>query len=73
MAAEKVAAFREDFDEALTVADVIDRIERRDGDFGHRYDFAIGDLAAENEDCTDSREYRLAGFDPKAADPGVGS
>ena len=60
MVAEKVAAFREDFDEALTVADVLDWIKRCDGDLEHRYDFAIGDLAAENENCTDSREYRLA-------------
>ena len=59
-AAEKAAAFRADFDEDLTAAGVLDRLERRDGDFEHRYDFAIGDLAAEIEDCTDSREYRLA-------------
>ena len=72
-AAEKAAAFRADFDEDLAVADVLDRVERRDGDFGHRYDFAIGDLAAEIEDCTDSREYRIAGFDGKAADPTLGS
>jgi len=72
-AAEKAAAFRADFDEDLTVADVLDRIERRDGEFEHRYDFAIGDLAAEIEDCTDSREYRIAGFDQTAADPNLGS
>ena len=72
-AAESAAAFRADFDEDLAVADVLDRVERRDGDFGHRYDFAIGDLAAEIEDCTDSREYRIAGFDQKAADPNLGS
>jgi hypothetical protein len=41
--------------------------------FTHRYDLAIGTLAAENEDCTDSRPYRLAGFDEFAADPDIGA
>lgn len=72
-AAENPEAFREDFDEDLTAQDVFDRIESRDGDFEHRYDFAIGDLASTNEDCTGSRKYRLAGFDEKAADPVLGS
>ncbi|WP_123535747.1 hypothetical protein [Halosimplex salinum] len=72
-AAEKATAFREDYDEHLTAQDVFDRLESREGEFEHRYDFAIGDLAAATEDCTDSREYRLAGFDEKAADPDVGS
>jgi len=71
-AAASAAAFRADVDESLTVQDVLDRMERREGEFEHRYDFAIGDLAAANEDCTDSREYRIAGFDDLAADPEQG-
>ena len=62
-AAEKLAAFREDHDEELTA----------DAEFAHAYDWLVGQLAAENDDCTDSREYRLAGFDDFAADPEMGA
>lgn len=71
-AAENAAAFRADFDEELTAEDVLDRVEAHSGDFEHRYDYAIGDLAAENNDCTDSREYRIAGYGDLAADPDQG-
>jgi len=72
-AAANAAAFREDFDEDLTVADVLDRVESHSGDFEHRFDYAVGDLASETDDCTDSREYRLAGYDDIAADPTHGA
>ena len=66
-AAERVAAFRDDHDEDLTAdADAYDSFE-------HRFDLAVGELAAANEDCTDSRAYRLAGFDGLTADPEQGA
>jgi hypothetical protein len=71
-AAENAAAFREDFDEDLSVADVTERVESHSGDFEHRFDYAVGDLASDNDDCTDSREYRIAGYDAMAADPNQG-
>jgi len=71
-AAGNAAAFREDVDEDLTVEDLLDRVEAHSGDFEHRFDYAIGDLASENDDCTDSREYRVAGYDAMAADPNQG-
>jgi len=74
-AAAKAAAFREDVDEDLTVEALVSAMEAADDyeSFAHRYDLAIGELAAENEDCTDSRAYRLAGFDDLAADPDIGA
>jgi len=73
-AAAKAAAFREEVDEDLTVETLVAAVEDADDydSFAHRYDLAIGDLAASNEDCTDSRAYRLAGFDDLAADPEIG-
>ncbi|QLH76554.1 hypothetical protein HZS55_04205 [Halosimplex rubrum] len=71
-AAENAAAFREDHDEELSAADVLDRVEAHSGDFEHRFDYAVGDLASANDDCTDSREYRIAGYDPMAAEPNQG-
>jgi hypothetical protein len=72
-AAAKAAAFREDWDEDLAAEDVLDVLDGAPYDeFEHRFDNAIGELAAENEDCTDSREYRLAGFGALAADPTQG-
>lgn len=74
-AAAKAAAFREDVDEDLTVEALVEAVEDADDydAFRHRFDHAIGDLAAANEDCTDSRPYRLAGFDDLAADPDIGT
>ncbi|SEA18647.1 hypothetical protein SAMN04488065_2153 [Haloplanus vescus] len=74
-AAEKAAAYRNEEDEDLTAEAFLDAVEATDDydGFAHRYDLAIGDLAAENEDCTDSRAYRLAGFDDLAADPDIGA
>lgn len=69
-AAEKLANFREDHDEELAAEDVEARLDAAPyDDFSHAYDWLVGDLAAANEDCTDSREYRLAGYDEFAADP----
>lgn len=73
-AAEKLAAFREDFDEELSAEAVADRLEEAPHeDFAHAYDWLVGDLAADHEDCTDSREYRLAGYGDLAADPEQGA
>ena len=73
-AAEKLAAFREDHDEDLTAKAVETTFaDAPDEDFAHAYDWLVGHLAAENDDCTDSREYRLAGFDDFAADPEIGA
>lgn len=72
-AAAKAAAFREDHEAALTVEELISGIENAPYDgFEHRFDAAIGELAAKNDDCTDSRAYRLAGFGAKGADPSIG-
>jgi hypothetical protein len=74
-AAAKVARFRTDHDEELTAEAVIEAVESADtyDGFEHRYDLAIGTLAAATDDCTDSRAYRLAGFDDTAADPEIGA
>ncbi|MES3516215.1 MAG: hypothetical protein PPP58_00980 [Natronomonas sp.] len=73
-AASKAAAFRADVDESLTTDDVLDGLEVAEAydSFRHRFDLVIGDLAAADDDCTDSRPYRLAGFDDFAADPEIG-
>ena len=70
-AAERVAAFRDDHDEDLTADAFLDVFTDADAydSFEHRFDLAVGELAAANEDCTDSRAYRLAGFDGLTADP----
>ncbi|WP_251328935.1 hypothetical protein [Haloplanus pelagicus] len=74
-AAEKAATFREAVATDLTADELLDAVANADDyeDFVHRYDLAIGDLAAAHEDCTDSRPYRLAGFDDPAADPEIGA
>jgi len=73
-AAAKAAAFTVDYDEDLTAPAVVDAVAESPYDtFQHDFDTAIGDLAAANEDCTDSREYRLAGFGDLAADPTQGA
>ncbi|WP_226011450.1 hypothetical protein [Halomicrobium salinisoli] len=73
-AAERVAAFREDYEIDLPAEDVADRVESAPyDDFAHAYDWLVGDLAADVDDCTDSREYRLEGFGDLAADPEQGA
>ena len=72
-AAAKAASFRTDHEEGLTVDGLIAGIEDAPYDaFEHRFDAAIGDLAAANDDCTDSRPYRLSGFGEMGADPSIG-
>jgi len=73
-AAARIVAFREDHEEALSAEDV--RAELEDNpyeSFEHRFDAAVGELAAAADDCTDSREYRIAGFGEQAADPSIGA
>lgn len=73
-AASKAAAFREDFDEELAAEAFLEEVEAAPyEEFQHSFDAAIGELAAADEDCTDSREYRLAGFDDFGADPSIGA
>lgn len=71
-AAENVADFAEQYDEDLTADAVLEQFERSSyDDFGHAFNWLVGHLAAENEDCTDSREFRIEGFGELAADPTV--
>jgi hypothetical protein len=73
-AAEKIASFRKDHDEDPRPEAVEERFaEAPYDDFAHAYDWLVGDLAAANEDCTDSRAYRLAGYGDLAADPEQGA
>jgi hypothetical protein len=73
-ATEKAASFREDYDEDLTAEDVISGVRSGPYEaFRHNFDFAVGDFAADNEDCTDSRPYRLSGFGDLAANPEQGA
>lgn len=73
-AAANAAAFRDDYDDELTVERIREAFADADAydEFGHRFDLVVGELAAATEDCTDSREYRLAGFDDMTADPEQG-
>lgn len=72
-AASRAAAFREDWDEELAAGAFLEELDDAPYDeFEHRFDATIGELAADVEDCTDSREYRLAGFGDMSADPSIG-
>jgi len=71
-AAENVADFAEQYDEELTAEAVLDSYaEVPYADFGHAFNWLVGHLAAENEDCTDSREFRIEGYAQFAADPSI--
>ena len=71
-AAENVAAFAEQYDEELTSEAVLDRFgDAPYADFQRAFNWLVGDLAADNEDCTDSREFRIEGYDQFAADPTI--
>jgi len=71
-AAENVAAFAEQYDGDLTAEAVLDRFEDTPyADFRRAFNWLVGDLAAANEDCTDSREFRIEGPGPFAADPTI--
>ncbi|PSP86055.1 hypothetical protein BRC96_00535 [Halobacteriales archaeon QS_6_64_34] len=71
-AAESVQSFAEQYDGELTSQAVLDRFEDAPyADFQRAFNWLVGDLAAENEDCTDSREFRIEGYDQFAADPTI--
>ena len=71
-AARQVAEFAEEYDEDLDAETVLALLEEAPYDaFVQRFNWAVGDLAAENEDCTDSRPFRIDGFGDLAADPDV--
>lgn len=73
-AADNAAAFAEEYDDDLTAERVTDLLADAPYDaFEHRFDWVVGELAVENEDCTDSREFRLGGFDALAADADIGA
>jgi len=71
-AAENVAAFAEQYDEDLTSEAVLDRFEDAPyAGFTRAFNWLVGDLADANEDCTDSREFRIGGPGDHAADPTI--
>ena len=71
-AAENVAAFAEQYDEDLTSEAVVDRFEDAPYDeFRRAFNWLVGDLAADTDDCTDSREFRIGGPGDHAADPTI--
>lgn len=71
-AAENVASFAEQYDEELTAEAVLGRFDDAPyDDFTRAFNWLVGDLAADNEDCTDSREFRIEGFGELAADPTI--
>ena len=74
-AAANVTEFHETHAEDLTTEQFLDALESADAydEFPHRFDLAIGELAAAHEDCTDSRPFRLGGFDSFAADESIGA
>jgi hypothetical protein len=73
-AAENIADFAEEYDEDLTSDRVTGLLADAPYDgFGRQFNWVVGELAAENEDCTDSRPFRIDGFGDLAADPDVGT
>ncbi len=67
-AAARATAFDDEYDLELTADDVVDRLSQAPYDrFERRWNWWVGDVAADLEDCTDSREFRFAGFDAVAA------
>lgn len=73
-AAAQATAFREEYDLEVDPETFLEEMKAAPyGDFDHRFDCAIGELAAAADGCTDSRAYRRAGFDEMAADPSIGT
>ena len=71
-AAENVADLAEQYDEELTSETVRDRFaDAPYADFQRAFNWLVGDLAADTEDCTDSREFRIGGPGEHAADPTI--
>jgi hypothetical protein len=63
-AAENALAFAEEYDFDLVPADLVRDLEAAPYDaFERRFNWWVGDTAADIEDCTNSREYRFLGFD----------
>lgn len=63
-AAENALAFAEEYDLDLVPADLVRDLEAAPYDgFRRRFNWWVGDVAADLEDCTNSRDYRFAGFD----------
>lgn len=72
--AAQATAFREEHDVDVDPEAFLEEMKAAPyEDFDHRFDCAIGELAAAAEDCTDSRAYRRSGFDEMAADPSIGT
>lgn len=73
-AAGKIGDFAAEYDEDLTADAVLDLLDDAPYDeFGHQFDWVVGELAANHDDCTDSRPFRLDGFGDLAADPEQGA
>lgn len=67
-AAEMATEFSEEYELDLTVEEVLEGLEEAPYEgFTRQWNWWIGDLAADIEDCTNSREFRFAGFDDVAA------
>jgi len=62
--AERAATFADDHEEAdLTAETFLDRLAAAPYDDSDRqWNWVVGDVAAEIDDCTDSRDYRLESF-----------
>jgi len=71
-AAENIEAFADQYDEELTSEAVLDRFaDAPYADFHAAFNWLVGDLAADSDDCTDSREFRIGGPGEHAADPTI--
>jgi hypothetical protein len=67
-AADNAASFTEEFDLELDATEIVDTLQQAPYDtFERRWNWWIGDIAVDLEDCTDSRPFRFAGFDPVAS------
>lgn len=67
-AANNAADFAEEFDLELDATAIAQTLQQAPYDtFERRWNWWIGDIAADLEDCTDSRPFRFAGFDPVAS------
>lgn len=67
-AANNAADFVEEFDLELDATEIVQTLQQGPYDtFERRWNWWIGDVAADLEDCTDSRPFRFVGFDPVAS------
>lgn len=63
-AGEKAAAFAAEYELDLAPAELASQLEAAPYDsFEQRFNWWVGDVAADLEDCTNSRDYRFVGFD----------